>query len=310
MKADKKKKPLWILLGVFILLLAVYVGIGTWNDIKSEQEQKQQEAGQIKVTEMSGLQSISYKSDSQEMAFEKEEDIWYYAKDKTFPLNQNYVKTMENEFGSMVATRGLENSDELADYGLEEPAYTIQLMDAEGNETNLYIGDAVGEDYYLTLDDQEKVYTVGSSVVSAMMYDLDDMIQFEEFPSIGSGNLKQVVITEGQKETVYNADMSDDSEAIAGIAGGLGAVSFAACENYNVTETELAEYGLDGEHRITVEVTYTDEEEAEAVLTMYIGNTDASETYRYVLVDGSKMVNEVTVEIINNILSIEEETEE
>lgn len=28
MKADKKKKPMWISLGVFIVLLAVYFGIG------------------------------------------------------------------------------------------------------------------------------------------------------------------------------------------------------------------------------------------------------------------------------------------
>lgn len=244
------------------------------------------------------------------MAFEKEDGSWYYAKDKAFPLKQSYLETMESEFGNVNATRALENPDALSDYGLDEPAYTIQLKTMDGTQTNLYIGDTAGEDYYLTLDDKKDVYTVESSVVSAMMYDLNDMIQFEEFPTIGSGNLQKVVITENGNETVYDSQNTDDSEAIAGIAGGLGAVSYSACENYNVKVEELKQYGLDRTNRITVEVTYTNDKDEEETLKLYIGKTDDSGTYRYVLKDGSKMVNQVTAEIINNVLNSGEGEEE
>ena len=81
--------------------------------------------------------------------------------------------------------------------------YTITLKNADGEEQNIYIGNAAGEDYYMTVGDKEKIYTVDYSVVNAMNFDLDSMLQKETFPSIGSDNIKKVTITKAGETTEY-----------------------------------------------------------------------------------------------------------
>ena len=112
--------------------------------------------------------------------------------------------------------------------------YTITLKDADGEEQNIYIGNAAGEDYYMTVGDKEKIYTVDYSVVNAMNFDLDSMLQKETFPSIGSDNIKKVTITKAGETTEYDADNSDQSDDITAIGGGLGAAYFVDCVDYSV----------------------------------------------------------------------------
>lgn len=55
--------------------------------------------------------------------------------------------------------------------------YTIVLEDESGNVTTIYLGDGAGYNYYLTINEKEIVYTVDSSVISAMEFDLDSLIE-------------------------------------------------------------------------------------------------------------------------------------
>ena len=163
-----------------------------------------------------------------------------------------------------------------------------------------------GEDYYMTVGDKEKIYTVDYSVVNAMNFDLDSMLQKETFPSIGSDNIKKVTITKAGETTEYDADNSDQSDDITAIGGGLGAAYFVDCVDYSVQADELAQYGLDEAQRTTVTVVYTDSDDKEQTFTLYVGGRDESDAYNYVQMDGSKMVNTMTKETVNNILNIEE----
>lgn len=72
-------------------------------------------------------------------------------------------------------------------------------------ETTLYFGNAVEENYYMTLNDKEKVYTVSGTSLDTISYEWNDFLQKETLPSIGSANLKQVTITENGKQTVYDS---------------------------------------------------------------------------------------------------------
>ena len=50
----------------------------------------------------------------------------------------------------------------------------------------------------------------------------------------------------------------------------------------------------------------TDSDDKEQTFTLYVGGRDESDAYNYVQMDGSKMVNTMTKETVNNILNIEE----
>ena len=299
----KKYKSLVILLTVLVVLVVAYVVTG---QLKKKSAEKENEQKQIAVLDMSDITSIQYTNGTDTMSFIKEGGTWYSESDKEFPLQQSSLKTMAETFGTLSANRELTDGDTLADYGLEEPQYTITLKNADGEEQNIYIGNAAGEDYYMTVGDKEKIYTVDYSVVNAMNFDLDSMLQKDTFPSIGADNIKKVTITKVGETIEYDADNSDQSDDITAIGGGLGAAYFVDCVDYSVQADELAQYGLDEAQRTTVTVVYTDSDDKEQTFTLYVGGRDESDAYNYVQMDGSKMVNTMTKETVNNILNIEE----
>lgn len=299
----KKYKSLVILLTVLVVLVVAYVVTG---QLKKKSAEKENEQKQIAVLDMSDITSIQYTNGTDTMSFIKEGGTWYSESDKEFPLQQSSLKTMAETFGTLSANRELTDGDTLADYGLEEPQYTITLKNADGEEQNIYIGNAAGEDYYMTVGDKEKIYTVDYSVVNAMNFDLDSMLQKDTFPSIGADNIKKVTITKVGETTEYDADNSDQSDDITAIGGGLGAAYFVDCVDYSVQADELAQYGLDEAQRTTVTVVYTDSDDKEQTFILYVGGRDESDAYNYVQMDGSKMVNTMTKETVNSILNIEE----
>ena len=138
-------------------------------------------------------------------------------------------------------------------------------------------------------------------LISEKQYTIEDMAQLDTYPSIGSGNLKKETITQNGEVTTYDSENSEDDENIATIAGGLGAVTLSEAADYSVEDEDLAGFGLDEESRITVEATYTQNEEEE-VLTLYIGGEDGNGN-RYVMMNESRIVYLISDEICNNILN-------
>ena len=302
---DKKKKikGVWILSGALILLLAVYFGMRAWNQNREEKEEQQAEADTVHVTETAAADIVSLKFDvgSGEMEFTKENDTWYYASDRDFPLAQSYPEDMAAAAGNIIADRELTDGDALEDYGLDEPVYTLEYTDSEGNVTQVCFGNTTGDYYYVTVGDTGKVYTVESTITDSFNYTLADIAQYDEYPSIGSGNLVKEVITQNGETTTYDKDNEDQEADITAIAGGLGAVSLTEAADYSVADEDLAGYGLDETARITVEATYTQDDE-ENILALYIGGEDGNGN-RYVMVNDSRIVYLISTEICDNILN-------
>ena len=300
----KKNKGILILLAVLILLVAVYFGLRTWNAQQEEKAQEEQEAATVHVTDTSAedIVSLKFNVGNGDLEFSKEDDQWYYTPDKDFPLQQSYPEDMAETVGSITAGRELTDGDSIDAYGLDEPAYTIEYTDADGNTAELLFGDMTGDDYYVMLNGNDTVYTVNSSVIDPFNYTLDDMARLDDYPSIGSGNLVKEVITQNGETTTYDSEDEDQAEDIAAVAGGLGAVTLSEAADYSVEDEDLDVYGLDEDSRITVEATYTQDDE-EQLLTLYIGNEDGSGN-RYVMLNDSRIVYLISDEICDNILNV------
>ncbi len=303
---SKNQKQILILLGVLVVLAAVYFGLGAWNDHQEEKEKEQDEAETVYVTDMQEIELINYDIGDGTVTFEKQDGTWKYVKDPDFPLDETYPEQIAETFGNLEATRSLEDGDEAEDYGLDEPVYRVNMKNADGEETTVYFGNNTSDgDYYVTVDDTGKFYTVSSDVVTELQYELGDMAKYDEYPGIGSGNLKKEVITQNGETTTYDSENEDDAEAIAAVAGGLGVVQLDTAADYSVEDTDLPAYGLDDASRITVEVTYTKDEE-EQTMTLYIGSEDGNGN-RYVMYNNSRIVYLISTSICNNILNVDEE---
>lgn len=293
----KQKRVMLILVAILVVLAALYGGLRVWNQKSEEKEAKQAKADKIHITETDGLSAFSYTNGTDTMGFTREDDAWYYDADQAIPVSQSTVEGIANAIEGLTAVRELEDPDKLEDYGLTEPSYTIQYTSKDGTESALYIGDAAGEDYYVTVGDTGKVYTITSNIVSQLQFELSQMVENDSVPSIGSGNLKKVEITENGGTTTY-----EEEDELAKLAGGFGTLSLSDCVNYHASEEDLAGYGLDEAGRMTAIATYKDAStKKNETFTIYIGKMDTSGTYRYVMVKDSKMVYQVNKDVVKNM---------
>jgi hypothetical protein len=297
-----KKNKLFMLLGILVLLIAVYAGLSIYNKKTAEREAAEAEAEQISLVEADELTALAYSDGTSEMDLRCEDGTWSYGEDDEIPLDQDLVETIVSAVLDLTAVREIEEPDALADYGLEEPSYTITYTsEGEEDEVTLLVGNATGEDYYMMIQDADSVYTIDSTLVYSLTWDLADLVEYDTMPSVGSGNILKVDVTENGETTSY-----EDEDDLAELAGGWGTISLTDCADYHVTDDTLEEYGLDEAQRIAATVTYTDSAtEEEETCTVYIGKTDEDGTSQYVMPEGSKMVYRVGVEIVQNMISVD-----
>lgn len=333
---EKRTRTLCLLVGAVVLLLVAYFGIRGFNKNQEKKAEKEAKASEIYLTKMEDVTEIRYNIGNGEQVFVKKSDSdnWEVEAQPDFPLAQTYPEQIASDFGTLKAERELKDADQLSDYGLEDPVYTVELSDSKGNTHQISIGNVTGDTYYATVDDSQTVYTVSAAVMEDLQYSLEEMAQLDQVPSIGSGNLVEETITKAGSQTTYSADNKDDSEAVATVIGGLGALTLDTVENYTVQPEELASYGLDEGNRTQVDAVYststdsdageTDEAEPatsdfdsensdtgnsdsdtsgkEKTYTLYIG-TQAEDGTTYVMPKGSGIVYKVTTTVCKNILN-------
>lgn len=301
---NRKKKKTIILLVMILLLIVANGAASAWNDKSEKKKEKEAEASKIYLTDAGDIIAYSYSDGNQNMSFTKVDDTWEYDEDNEIPVNQDTVQSTADAIRQMEAVRELENPDQLSDYGLDKPSYTIQFQDNDGVTTEILIGNGAGENYYATVGDSGKVYTISSDFQNYLQFDLTNLVQYDTVPSIGSGNLKSVTITENGTDTVYEED-----DQVGELAGGFGTLSLTDCVNYHASTEDIAEYGLDEDQRITAKAVYTDSSDKEQTFTVYLGKTDDAGENRYIMVEGSDMVYRISETVAQNMISIEE-TEE
>ena len=80
------------------------------------------------------------------------------------------LESLASTFQKVEAVRELKNTDAPSDYGLDKPTYTVSVKDKTGKSMTYYIGNATGENYYVTYGDKSKIYTVSSDITSSLSY--------------------------------------------------------------------------------------------------------------------------------------------
>lgn len=172
----KKYKSMIILLAVFVVFFVLYLVMGKIN----EQQAANNTEETIMVTDFDSLVLLEYTDGETTMSFVKEDGAWKVSDNTEISLDSDAVETIATALGQVAAVRVLEGADELSSYGLDEPAYTITMEDESGVTLTLYIGDIVEENYYATTNDKVVVYTIGSSAVSNLEFDLTALEAAEE----------------------------------------------------------------------------------------------------------------------------------
>lgn len=111
------------------------------------------------------LEQMILESEKGRLVLEKEEGEWKAVQDRSLELDQYKADNIANSFYNLRADKVVdEDPEDLASYGLENPAVTATAVLKDGSRRVFYLGDRipVGSGYYLKVQAEPEIYIIGT----------------------------------------------------------------------------------------------------------------------------------------------------
>ena len=304
---DKKLRNILILAGVLVLLCVGYAVAG----IIFREEEPETTAEDVtsaptetffNVTE-DGLTALSYTYDgdgdgeAEIWSYTRSaDDVWHWAGDESVPLSSSafygYSSTL---YGlTVVSTITGVTEDQLAEYGLTDPAKTVTFTDGVYGAQSFCIG--AYNTYNATYcayknGDKSTVYLLDGEFYSEFELSVESLVYHDDLPAFKPEALVSFTLVQGDKTVVLSRGVEDgkavwarsvNGEAPVTVASDLadslellvGDMDYLVC--YSVKESDFAAYGLD-ENTVTMTVVYEKTVSTvteELTFTLTLGGTD------------------------------------
>ena len=166
---QKQKKQMIVLVILLILLILAYIGVHFYSKKQEEKENAKEEAEKIQVTdlEVSDITQFSYVLNGTE---------WTYDGDQSVDIDESALETLLNKASAITASDEVTEYDDLADFGLDDPANTVTLKTDSGL-TTIYIGsqNEITNEYYLKTGDSDTIYVVDSAPATGFDKSVEDL---------------------------------------------------------------------------------------------------------------------------------------
>lgn len=107
------------------------------------------------------------KADGSEYSFERVDGKWQKTDDEAFPVSQTALNSLAAGVTGVGIYQTMEDVTDLAQYGLDAPAVTFTVTDAEGKSVTAAVGDAnetAGSVYAYLTEEPGTVYSVLVSI--------------------------------------------------------------------------------------------------------------------------------------------------
>lgn len=261
----RKAAKLYSLLGVLVILCICVFAV-TQHQEKKEQIKTMGTA--ILEIPTDTVTNLSWVNDEGSFSFSKG-DSWTYDEDEAFPVDGAAIEDLLSQFQSFRAAFSIENVEDFAQYGLDNPCGSISVT-ADGQTYTIELGNysKMDQQRYLTLGDGT-VYLAEhdpldefSAVATDMILNdtLPDFDAAEEITFTGAENYT-VTRSEDEKslctsDVYFTNEGSLDTSLVSTYLTTLKGLSLTDFVTYNATEEELAAYGMD-DPALTVEVRYS-----------------------------------------------------
>ncbi len=166
--SEKKKKgiPGW---GRILILLAVLaVGVGAYTGLKAYNEKQADESASnttMLSVNNSRVLSFTYELDGAVYTFTRDnsKSDWVYEQDPSLELDQDLVTGMLSTATSVSTEKIVaENMDSAAEYGLDDPSFTVLMVLKDGTVKSLSLGsvNSMTSDYYASVEGDGRIFTV------------------------------------------------------------------------------------------------------------------------------------------------------
>ncbi len=269
----RKAAKLYALLGVLVVICIAAFAV-SHHEEKKEEIRTSGEA--IMEIAADTITNISWTNDSGTYSFTKADDSWSYDDDTAFPVDDSKVNDLLTQFESFKAAFSIENVEDYAQYGLDEPQYSISVT-ADGETYTLQLGDfsKMDEERYVSLGDGN-AYLAEHDPMEEFDAVPDDLILNDTIPQFdtateitfaGAENYTVVRNEEGTSicdDDVYFADEKPlDTSLVESLLSDIEGLDLTTYASYNVSDEELQTFGM-AEPELTISLNYTTGEDDEA----------------------------------------------
>lgn len=286
MTRSKKLLALLIVLGAII---AVFFIVSKMSDSYTS-SLEDETTSLFSMESVSDATALSWEYNGETNSFSKSDGSWQYDKDSAFPVDEDKIDDLLNNFVNVSSSKTIENPEDISQYGLDDPSVTINIEAGDDSRTFEFgnATDITGE-YYCSTGDGN-VYLVSSSIADSFKNDFLSVVKMEDIPDMSEVNSFSVSNADGDYTFDHIEDAgicySDeyvwyynkgsgytalDNELFDTYLSSITGVSFISCVNYNASDEDLAAYGLD-DPAVSLNVNYTRTEETETDETDEDGN--------------------------------------
>ncbi len=331
-KRKKKNKvlPLFILVGVLLVLVIGYAVLSSANAKKeAEEAAAAAEDTTIMLAEMdaTAITELQYRyGENDWITLTQSGGVWTWAEDAHYPLNQTTAAGLGSAIASIGAIRTVDEG-EAADYGLDEPICEIHVRYGEGTTYKYAIGDRNSfNDAYYFRDDDGAFYMIASGLLTYFQTDLDDMLVLDTaLATLSDGDIVSVTVTDGEKSSTYTQTATEETDEdgnttiydadVTALYDRFCELDLRAWADYYADSTEMAEtYGIDGTRSLTLtykkavsvnsgtETTASTSQttKVDATYTIYFGSTADGQVYYSP--KGSTIVYTAAADVVDGIL--------
>lgn len=254
------------------VLLAVFAAISITAVLVSRHEEKVEQiknSGEtILAIPADAVTALSWTNENGTFSFTKG-DTWTYDDDSAFPVDEEKINDLLSQFGAFAAAFVIDDVEDYAQYGLDEPVCTINMTAGEESYT-IELGDfsKMDEQRYVSIGDG-KAYLVSHDPLDefdAVLRDmiLDDTIpEFDTAKQIAFSGSEDYVISYDEDGTSICADdvyFTDgkplDTDNVNEWLTALMGLDLTDYVSYNITNEELQTFGLDNP-ALTITIDYS-----------------------------------------------------
>lgn len=265
----RKATKLYALLGVLLVVCIAAFAVSRYEEKK---EQIKNSGEVILEIPTDSVTALSWTNESGKFSFTKDE-TWVYDDDNAFPVDEEKINDLLEQFTSFAAAFAIDDVEDYAQYGLDEPICTIHITAGEESYT-VELGDfsKMDEQRYVSIGDG-KVYLVNHDPLDEFDSVLRDMILDDTIPEFDT--VKQIAFSGEESYTIsYDEDGTSicaddvyftdgkplDAAVITEWLTSLHELDLTNYVSYNVTDEELETFGLD-EPALAITLDYSSSDE-------------------------------------------------
>lgn len=264
-----------------LVILLVCISLAAFGVNKYEEQKEIIKNSDEIILEVAGdkVNTLSWECDTGSFGFHRNDaGKWLYDEDEVFPVDEEKIGALLGLFEEFGVSFIIEEVEDFGQYGLDTPVCTICIETEEKNyEIQLGNFSAMDSERYVSIGDGN-AYLVKKDPLEQFEIEISDMIKHDEIPKLEkvtgisfSGEEPERIIYEEDstdsylKEDVYFMEQGEeylplDTARVKNYLDVIRNLNLKDYINYNVSENDLASYGLDApELSITVDYTVTEE---------------------------------------------------